>query len=139
MVHDIVITVPAITPQYRNAYTMPLRGVWFAMDFWKLDTLGSPARGTGDTKVVATENGAAQDYATRRQRPGESDDAYRQRITQYNANGEYSAYGHLKSGSVTVTPGASVVPGQQIGEVGDTRERDAHPGALAMLPQETAQ
>lgn len=174
---EVATTVPAIMPQYHNSYTMPLRGVWFArsipnitshhrwnaqtefaLDFWKLDTLGSPSRGGGDAptdyygygqpvlaaadgKVVAAENGATQDYATRRQRPGESEDTYRQRVTQYNmglmisdphrgvignyvviqhANGEYSAYGHLKSGSVTVTPGTSVTRGHQIGEVGDT-------------------
>jgi len=174
---EVVATVAAAMPQYRNKYTMPLRGVWyarsipnitshhrwnaqteFALDFWKLDTLGSPARGAGDAptdyyaygqpvlaaadgQVVAVENGAKQDYETRRQRSGESDDAYRQRIMQFNmrlmatdphrgiignyvviqhANGEYSAYGHLKTGSVTVTPGTHVTGGQQIAEVGDT-------------------
>lgn len=176
-VREIVDTVPAIVPQYRNQYTMPLKGTWFArsipnitshhrwnaqtefaMDFWKVDSLGSPARGSGDAPddyyaygqpvfaaldgvVVAAENGATQDYVTRRRRAGESDDDYRQRITKFNmglmindphrgiignyvviqhANGEFSAYGHLKTGSVTVTVGEAVRRGQQIGQVGDT-------------------
>lgn len=170
-------TAPIVRPAYRNAYLMPLHGVWFArsipnitshhrwnaqtefaLDFWKLDTLGSPARGNGDAptdyyaygqpvfaaadgRVVMVENEAKQDYETRRRRAGESDDAYRQRIMQFNMrlmatdphrgiignyvviqhpNGEYSAYGHLKTGSVTVTPGMTVTAGQQIAEVGDT-------------------
>jgi murein DD-endopeptidase MepM/ murein hydrolase activator NlpD len=174
---EVVTTLPAATPTYHNAYTMPLHGTWFArsipgitshhrwnaqtefaLDFWKLDTLGSPSRGTGDAptdyyaygqpvfaaadgEVVAVENTATQDYETRRHRPGESDDSYRQRIMQYNmhlmitdphrgiignyvviqhANGEYSAYGHLKTSSVTVTPGMQVTRGQQIAQVGDT-------------------
>ncbi len=174
---DVVDTVPVAMLRDSNDYTMPLKGAWFersipnitshhqwhaqtefAVDFWKLDSLGSPSRGDGeeptdyyaygqpvlaaaDGMVVAIEDGATQNYAVRRRRSEESDDAYRQRITAFNtslmisdphrgiignyvvikhANGEFSAYGHLKSGSVVVRPGMAVHRGEQIGQVGDT-------------------
>jgi len=176
-VREIETTVPTVGPSVQHAYAFPLRGAWFqrsvpnvtshhrwnaateyAMDYFRLDSAGSPARSKGDTAtdyyafgapvlaaeagtVVAIVNDAVQDYESRRQHTGESDDAYVQRITKFNMmamvadpyrgvvgnyvaiahpDGEYSMYGHLKTGSVTVTKGSHVERGQQIAQVGDT-------------------
>lgn len=73
-------------------------------------------------------------------RPDESDEAYLQRLIQYqqglimqgfeailgnhvivkHANDEYSVYAHLKTGSVTVSVGQQVTKGMKIGEVGNS-------------------
>jgi len=174
---EVMTTVPAVGPAEPYAYAFPLRGAWFqrsvpnvtshhrwnaqteyAMDYFRLDSTGSPSRGTGDTAtdyygfgepvyaadsgtVVAVVNDAVQDYATHRHRAGESSDDYARRVSRANmmamatdpyrgtignyvtiahANGQYSMYGHLKTGSVTVAKGSRVARGQQIGQVGDT-------------------
>ncbi len=160
-----------------HEFAFPLHGVWFArsipgitshhrwnqqtefaIDFWKVDSTGSPFRGTGRRaadyygfglpiyaadggEVVAVENAVTQDWVARLQRAGETDDAYVRRVSQYNmqsmkgdvhkalmgnyvviahANGLYTAYGHLKVGSVIVAKGQHVTRGQAIGRVGDT-------------------
>lgn len=174
---EVMTTVPATGPAESYAYSFPLRGAWFqrsvpnvtshhrwnaqteyAMDYFRLDSAGSPSRSTGDTAtdyygfgepvyaadsgtIVAVVNDAVQDYATRRHRAGESGDEYGQRVRRANmmamatdpyrgvvgnyvtiahANGQYSMYGHLKTGSVTVAKGTHVARGQQIAQVGDT-------------------
>jgi murein DD-endopeptidase MepM/ murein hydrolase activator NlpD len=174
---EITTILPVIGPDQPYTYAFPLRGAWFqrsvpnvtshhrwnaqteyAMDYFRLDSTGSPSHGAGDTAtdyygfgqsvyaadsgtVVAVANDAVQDYATHRHRPGESDDDYVRRVSRANmmamvtdpyrgtignyvtiahANGQYSMYGHLKTGSVIVTKGSRVARGQQIGQVGDT-------------------
>jgi murein DD-endopeptidase MepM/ murein hydrolase activator NlpD len=174
---EVMAIIPATGPAKSYAYAFPLRGAWFqrsvpnvtshhrwnaqteyAMDYFRLDSSGSPSHGSGDTAtdfygfgepvyaadsgtVVAVVNDAVQDYATHRHRAGESDDDYGRRVSRANmmamvadpyrgtignyvtiahANGQYSMYGHLKTGSVSVTTGSRVARGEQIGQVGDT-------------------
>jgi len=146
-------SIPNITSHHRwNAQTE------FAVDFfkmgdnglpWRTDGLsaadfyafGAPVSAAADGVVVAVENTAVQNYDIRLQKPGESDEAYDQRLTKYNVemmktdpykamignfvviqheNGEYSSYAHLKTGSVMVQKGEHVTAGRQIAAIGDT-------------------
>jgi murein DD-endopeptidase MepM/ murein hydrolase activator NlpD len=146
-------SIPNVTSHHRwNSQTE------FAVDFFKLGENGLPWRTDGrsaadyyafgtpvlaaaDGVVAAAENGATQDYEIRLQKPGESDQAFDERLTRYNlemmkkdpykamignyvvirhANGEYSSYAHLKAGSVTLQKGDRVTRGQPIGAIGDT-------------------
>lgn len=102
---------------------------------------GAVVRAAATGVVETVENGATQDWNERLRRDHETAEQYRRRIFQYNvrtitadtrralignhvvirhANGEWSTYGHLKTGSVLVAPGDSVRAGQAIGAVGDT-------------------
>ena len=146
-------SVPNITSHHRwNSQTE------FAVDFFKMGENGLPWRTDGrsatdyfgfgepvfavaDGRVVDAGGGAVQDYNVRLQRTSESDEAYDQRLTQYNLdliksggyramvgnfvviehpNGEFSSYAHLKTGSVLVKKGDTVKAGQPIAAVGDT-------------------
>jgi hypothetical protein len=146
-------SIPDITSHHRwNSQTE------FAVDFFKMGDNGLPWRTDGrsaadfygfgapvlaaaDGVVAAVENSAVQNYDVRLQKPGESDEAYDQRLTNYNlemmkadpykamignfvviqhANHEYSSYAHLGTGSVVVHKGDHVTAGQRIASVGDT-------------------
>ena len=146
-------SIPNVTSHHRwNSQTE------FAVDFfklgenglpWKTDGrsapdyfgYGAPVLAAADGIVVATENGAVQNYDVRLRREGESDADYDRRLTAYNAamqkahpykallgnhvvirhaNNEYSMYHHLQTGSVSVHKGDRVTAGQTIGAVGDT-------------------
>jgi murein DD-endopeptidase MepM/ murein hydrolase activator NlpD len=109
-----------------------------AADFYGF---GAPVLAAADGVVVALENTAVQNYDVRLRKEGESDEAYGRRLTEYNiammkadpykamignyvviqhANGEFSSYAHLKTGSVAVQKGERVTAGQQIAAIGDT-------------------
>ncbi|MBI3791207.1 MAG: M23 family metallopeptidase [Gemmatimonadetes bacterium] len=130
----------------------------FAIDMWKLDSAGSiftrDASAPGDFhgfglpvgaadagEVVAAENTATQDWSARRQREGETREAFARRMTRLHmegmasdpykallgnyvvvrhANGLHTMYAHLKQGSVVVRPGQRVARGEHLGDVGDT-------------------
>lgn len=106
---------------------------------------GAPVRAAAAGEVVFVIDDVVQDRAALMRRDGESREDAGRRIEAHllgrfaedfrraaagnlvvvehkGANGEveYSTYGHLKTGSVRVTPGERVAQGQQIGEVGDT-------------------
>ncbi len=102
---------------------------------------GEPVLAAADGVVVAIENDAEQDWSVFARREGEARADYGRRVMQYNAtrmaknlrsnlignhvivehgDGEWSSYGHLRRGSVTVSKGDRVERGQQIGEVGNT-------------------
>lgn len=108
-----------------------------AADFY---AFGEPVLAAADGVVVDAESGSVQNYEVRLQRPGESDEAYDARLTKYNlellksgpkvmlgnyvviehAGGEFTAYDHLKTGSVLIKKGDRVKAGQPIAAIGDT-------------------
>lgn len=100
---------------------------------------GAPVLAAADGVVVAASDGVAEDLSAM-QKPGETNDAYMQRLRQDQAarlalglkgvvgnyvvidhgDGEYSVYAHLQPGSVGVTAGQKVAAGQPIGKVGSS-------------------
>ncbi len=109
-----------------------------AVDFYGY---GEPVLAAADGVIVKTINDAVQNWDAWLQREGESEEEFEKRSTLYqldmmkqdlykavtgnlvvieHSGGEYSAYAHLKQGSVLVKPGDRVKQGQRIGEVGDT-------------------
>lgn len=96
--------------------------------------------------VVTVVNDVVQDRAARIRKDGEERGQFMERLTQYNMRtfhdnfrtaaagnyvvirhqgDEYSTYGHLRSGSVSVGVGDHVARGQAIAEVGDTGDSNA--------------
>jgi murein DD-endopeptidase MepM/ murein hydrolase activator NlpD len=94
-----------------------------------------------DGTVVKVINDASQNWDSWFQREGETEEQFSERSEKYHLEAmkkdpyravtgnlvvikhqgdEYSAYAHLKQGSVRVKPGDTVKQGQQIAEVGDT-------------------
>lgn len=110
---------------------------------------GQPVTTSADGEVVSVIADVTQDRAALTRRPDETPQQAGERIGRYNmeryaqdfprasagnlvvirhqAGGrvEYSAYGHLKAGSVLVRPGQQVRQGEAIGEVGDTGDSAA--------------
>lgn len=110
---------------------------------------GAPVLAAADGVVVSVVDDEAQDRAAMLRRPDETPQAAGERIGGYMAGRmardfrraaggnlivirheagavvEYSAYGHLKTGSARVRPGDRVVQGQPIAEVGDTGDSAA--------------
>ena len=110
---------------------------------------GQPVMAAADGTVVYVIADQVQDRAALMQQPGESDEAAGARIGQYNmqrymqdfpsaaagnlvvlkhqqhGRTEYTAYGHLKSGSVAVKVNDVVRRGQVIAQVGDTGDSSA--------------
>lgn len=110
---------------------------------------GAPVKAAAAGVVVFVIADDVQDRQAFFPRPGESANATAARVGAYNmqryakdlrrgsggnivtlkheVNGavEYSSYGHLKAGSVTVKLGDQVAQGQVIGEVGDTGDSPA--------------
>ena len=100
---------------------------------------GATVRAAADGKVTAAVDGIAEDPATLR-RPGESDEAYNQRVAEQqmalvmkgvdgiagnhvileHGPREYSVYAHLVPGSLLVKPGDVVKAGQPIGRLGSS-------------------
>lgn len=100
---------------------------------------GAPVLAAADGVVVAASDGVAEDLSAM-QKPGETADAYMQRLRQDQAarlalglkgvvgnyvvidhgNGEYSIYAHLQPGSVGVAVGQKVTTGQPLGKVGSS-------------------
>jgi murein DD-endopeptidase MepM/ murein hydrolase activator NlpD len=98
---------------------------------------GKPVRAVAQGQVV-TAKSDAPDSISQLIRPGETDQAYQERVAQEQAkllaggieailgnhvvidhgNGEFSVYAHLKPGSVTVKAGDQVVAGQIFAAVG---------------------
>ena len=149
--------VHALDPEHHQPPSLE-RPTEFAVDFFKMGENGLPWRTDGrsaadfygfgapvlaaaDGVVVAVENSAVQNYDVRLRKPGESDEAYGQRLTKYNVemmksdpykamignyvvirheHGEYSGYAHLQTGSVAVHKGDRVTRGQKIAAIGDT-------------------
>jgi biotin carboxyl carrier protein len=104
-------------------------------------SFGQPVFAAADGVIVTAINDATQDWDSWLQRKGESDEDFEKRSSQshleamkkdlYRAvtgnlvviqhpGSEYSAYAHLKQGSLRVKVGDRVKQGQQIAEVGDT-------------------
>ncbi|HSE43074.1 MAG TPA: M23 family metallopeptidase [Acidobacteriota bacterium] len=102
---------------------------------------GQPVLAAADGIVVLAINDAVQNWDAWLPRSGESEEEFSKRSEKYHLDamkkdmyravtgnlvaiehpgGEYSAYAHLKTGSVRVKPGDRVKQGQQIAEVGDT-------------------
>ncbi len=109
-----------------------------AGDFY---AFGQPVLAAADGVVVMAINDAVQNWDAWIPREGESDEAFSERAEKFqlesmkkdlyrtvtgnlvaieHPGGEYSAYAHLKTGSVRVKVGDRVKQGQQIAEVGDT-------------------
>ncbi len=102
---------------------------------------GEPVLAAADGIVVKTINDAVQNWDAWLQRAGESEEEFDKRSSRYqldmmkrdlyravtgnvvvieHSGGEYSAYAHLKQGSVLVKQGDRVKQGQRIAAVGDT-------------------
>lgn len=102
---------------------------------------GQPVLAAADGVVVMAINDAVQNWDAWFPREDESEEQFSERSERYQLEamkkdmyravtgnlvaiehhgGEYSAYAHLKTGSVRVKAGDRVKQGQQIGEVGDT-------------------
>ena len=120
------------------------RGSFFRTDGKKASdyfAFGQPVLAAADGVVVTAINDATQDWNAWLRREGESEEAFERRSMQYqmqqlkknmyhavagnlvvieHPNKEYSAYAHLKTGSVLVKPGDNVKQGQKIAQVGDT-------------------
>jgi len=98
---------------------------------------GQPVMAAAIGRVQAVVNNIAENPEALR-RPGETDEAYTQRLLQMQAghlengtaagnyvlikNGDniYSLYAHLRPGSITVKAGDSVIAGQVIGSLGSS-------------------
>lgn len=100
---------------------------------------GAEVLAAADGKVVAAVDGVSEDPSNLR-RPGESDEAYGERVGQTqmalvmkggsaiagdyvvidHGNGEYALYAHLKPGSLKVKPGELVKAGQPIAQLGSS-------------------
>ena len=100
---------------------------------------GAVVRAAAAGRVVAAVDGIAEDPATLR-RPGESDDAFNQRVGESqmaailrgldaiagnhvvirHGEREHSVYAHLVPGSLLVKPGDAVKAGQPIGRLGSS-------------------
>ncbi|HEY7162416.1 MAG TPA: M23 family metallopeptidase, partial [Acidobacteriota bacterium] len=102
---------------------------------------GQPVLAAADGVVMKVINDASQNWDAWFQRKDETEEQFEARSSQYqieqmkkdpyrtvtgnlvvikHQGGEYSAYAHLKQGSVRVKPDDIVKQGQQIAEVGDT-------------------
>jgi len=107
---------------------------------------GEPVLAAADGVVEMVIRGMKQDRVARMRRTEESEEAYSARMGELNQramqehglggatgnlivlrhpNGERTAYGHLKSGSLEVAEGNEVTRGQIIAEVGDTGDSPA--------------
>jgi hypothetical protein len=107
---------------------------------------GEGVLAAADGTVVAVEDSPVQNRGVRIRRPDESAEAFGRRaqrhlfgeleknyrtalagnyVTIRHADGMYSTYGHLKTGSAQVEVGVSVVQGQPIAAVGDTGDSNA--------------
>lgn len=102
---------------------------------------GQPVLAAANGEVVKVINDVSQNWDVWFQRQGETEEQFEERSSKYHLEemkkdpyravtgnlvvikhqgDEYSAYAHLKQGSVRVKPGDTVKQGQQIAEVGDT-------------------
>lgn len=107
---------------------------------------GADVLAAADGVVERVIHGMRQDRAARERRQGEGKEDYARRMGELNqraqrehglggatgnlvvlrhANGERTAYGHLKTGSLEVGEGDPVTRGQKLAEVGDTGDSPA--------------